>query len=208
MEHAEKNGNNVVILDTAGRLHIDEGMMEELQKIKQAVTVASDTSGSGCHDRSGCGQCGNRNLMKKIGIDGVILTKMDGDTRGGAALSIKAVTGKPILYVGMGEKLSDLEQFYPDRMASRILGMGDVLTLIEKASANLDIDAGKEKEMAARMKKGKFDFEDYLESMKQMRNMGGLSGILSMMPGMGSKMGDIESMIDEKQLARMEAIVL
>ena len=145
---------------------------------------------------------------EKVGIDGVILSKMDGDTRGGAALSIKAVSGKPILYVGMGEKLSDLEQFYPDRMASRILGMGDVLTLIEKASANLDIDAGREKEMAARMKKGKFDFEDYLESMKQMRNMGGLSGILSMMPGMeSSKMGDIESMIDEKQLARMEAIM-
>lgn len=207
MEHAEKNGNNVVILDTAGRLHIDEGMMEELQKIKQAVTVhqtllvVDAMTGQDAVNVA-------KEFDEKVGIDGVILSKMDGDTRGGAALSIKAVTGKPILYVGMGEKLSDLEQFYPDRMASRILGMGDVLTLIEKASANLDIDAGKEKEMAARMKKGKFDFEDYLESMKQMRNMGGLSGILSMMPGMGSKMGDIESMIDEKQLARMEAIVL
>lgn len=207
MEHAEKNGNNVVILDTAGRLHIDEGMMEELQKIKQAVTVhqtllvVDAMTGQDAVNVA-------KEFDEKVGIDGVILSKMDGDTRGGAALSIKAVTGKPILYVGMGEKLSDLEQFYPDRMASRILGMGDVLTLIEKASANLDIDAGKEKEMAARMKKGKFDFEDYLESMKQMRNMGGLSGILSMMPGMGSKMGDIESMIDEKQLARMEVIVL
>ena len=207
MEHAEKNGNNVVILDTAGRLHIDEGMMEELQKIKQAVTVhqtllvVDAMTGQDAVNVA-------KEFDEKVGIDGVILSKMDGVTRGGAALSIKAVTGKPILYVGMGEKLSDLEQFYPDRMASRILGMGDVLTLIEKASANLDIDAGKEKEMAARMKKGKFDFEDYLESMKQMRNMGGLSGILSMMPGMGSKMGDIESMIDEKQLARMEAIVL
>ena len=207
MEHAEKNGNNVVILDTAGRLHIDEGMMEELQKIKQAVTVhqtllvVDAMTGQDAVNVA-------KEFDEKVVIDGVILYKMDGDTRGGAALSIKAVTGKPILYVGMGEKLSDLEQFYPDRMASRILGMGDVLTLIEKASANLDIDAGKEKEMAARMKKGKFDFEDYLESMKQMRNMGGLSGILSMMPGMGSKMGDIESMIDEKQLARMEAIVL
>ena len=193
MEHAEKNGNNVVILDTAGRLHIDEGMMEELQKIKQAVTVhqtllvVDAMTGQDAVNVA-------KEFDEKVGIDGVILSKMDGDTRGGAALSIKAV--------------SDLEQFYPDRMASRILGMGDVLTLIEKASANLDIDAGKEKEMAARMKKGKFDFEDYLESMKQMRNMGGLSGILSMMPGMGSKMGDIESMIDEKQLARMEAIVL
>ena len=145
---------------------------------------------------------------ERLKIDGVILTKMDGDARGGAALSIKAVTGIPILYVGMGEKLSDLEQFYPDRMASRILGMGDVLTLIDKAQENLDIDEEKGKEMSARLKKGKFDFEDYLESMKQMRKMGGLSSILGMMPGLGAKMGDIESMIDEKQLARMEAIVL
>ena len=142
MEHAEKNGNNVVILDTAGRLHIDEGMMEELQKIKQAVTVhqtllvVDAMTGQDAVNVA-------KEFDEKVGIDGVILSKMDGDTRGGAALSIKAVTGKPILYVGMGEKLSDLEQFYPDRMASRILGMGDVLTLIEKASANLDIDAGK-----------------------------------------------------------------
>ena len=207
VEHASKNDQNVVILDTAGRLHIDEDMMNELVEIKEAVEVhqtilvVDAMTGQDAVNVA-------KEFDEKVGIDGVILSKMDGDTRGGAALSIKAVTGKPILYVGMGEKLSDLEQFYPDRMASRILGMGDVLTLIEKASANLDIDAGKEKEMAARMKKGKFDFEDYLESMKQMRNMGGLSGILSMMPGMGSKMGDIESMIDEKQLARMEAIVL
>jgi len=140
----------------------------------------------------------------------VILSKMDGDSRGGAALSVKAVTGKPIFYAGMGEKLSDLEQFYPDRMANRILGMGDVLSLIEKAQESIDIDADKEKEMAARMKKGKFDFEDYLESMKQMRNMGGLSAILGMLPGMGMNMkgADLESMVDEKQLARMEAIVL
>lgn len=145
---------------------------------------------------------------EKISIDGVILSKMDGDTRGGAALSVKAVTGKPILYVGMGEKLSDLEQFYPDRMAGRILGMGDVLSLIEKVQENVSIDETKEKEMAARMKKGKFDFEDYLESMKQMRNMGGIASILGMMPGMGKQLGNIDSMIDEKQLARTEAIVL
>ncbi|MGN1205108.1 MAG: signal recognition particle protein, partial [Lachnospiraceae bacterium] len=145
---------------------------------------------------------------EKIGVDGIVLSKMDGDTRGGAALSVKAVTGKPILYVGMGEKLSDLEQFYPDRMASRILGMGDVLSLIDKVQANIEIDADKEKDMAARMKKGKFDFEDYLESMKQMKKLGGLSSVLSMMPGMGMKTGDLESMVDEKQLARMEAIVL
>lgn len=207
MEHAAKNGYNVVILDTAGRLHVDEGMMEELENIKEAVNVDQTILVVDAMTGQDAVNVAS-NFQDKVGIDGVILTKLDGDTRGGAALSIRAVTGKPILYIGMGEKLSDLEQFYPDRMASRILGMGDVLTLIEKASANLDIDAGKEKEMAARMKKGKFDFEDYLESMKQMRNMGGLSGILSMMPGMGSKMGDIESMIDEKQLARMEAIVL
>ena len=146
MEHAEKNGNNVVILDTAGRLHIDEGMMEELQKIKQAVTVHQTLLVVDARTGQDAVNVA-KEFDEKVGIDGVILSKMDGDTRGGAALSIKAVTGKPILYVGMGEKLSDLEQFYPDRMASRILGMGDVLTLIEKASANLDIDAGKEKEI-------------------------------------------------------------
>ena len=204
---AEKNGHNVVILDTAGRLHIDQDMMAELQEIKESISVhqtllvVDAMTGQDAVNVA-------KDFDEKIGIDGVILSKMDGDSRGGAALSIKAVTGRPILYIGMGEKLSDLEQFYPDRMASRILGMGDVLTLIEKAQQNLDIDEEKEKQMAARMKKGKFDFEDYLESMKQMRNMGGLSGILSMMPGMGSKMGDIESLVDEKQLARMEAIVL
>ena len=207
IEHAEKNGHNVVILDTAGRLHIDEEMMAELQEIKgnvdvhQTLLVVDAMTGQDAVNVA-------KDFDDKIGIDGVVLSKMDGDSRGGAALSVKAVTGKPILYIGMGEKLSDLEQFYPDRMASRILGMGDVLTLIEKAQQNIDIDEEKEKQMAARMKKGKFDFEDYLESMKQMRNMGGLSSLLSMMPGMGKQMGDIESMVDEKQLARMEAIVL
>ena len=207
IEHAEKNGHNVVILDTAGRLHIDEEMMAELQEIKENVTVhqtllvVDAMTGQDAVNVA-------KEFDDKVGIDGVILSKMDGDSRGGAALSVKAVTGKPILYIGMGEKLSDLEQFYPDRMANRILGMGDVLTLIEKAQQNLDIDEDKEKQMAARMKKGKFDFEDYLESMKQMRNMGGISSILGMLPGMGKQMGDIESMVDEKQLARMEAIVL
>ena len=207
VEHAEKNGHNVVILDTAGRLHIDEEMMAELQEIKsnvevhQTLLVVDAMTGQDAVNVA-------KDFDDKIGIDGVILSKMDGDSRGGAALSVKAVTGKPILYIGMGEKLSDLEQFYPDRMANRILGMGDVLTLIEKAQQNIDIDEEKEKQMADRMKKGKFDFEDYLESMKQMRNMGGLSSILSMMPGMGKQMGDLESMVDEKQLVRMEAIVL
>ena len=207
LEHAQKNGHNVVILDTAGRLHVDEEMMEELQRIKEEVTVHQTLlvvdAMTGQDAVNVAGQ-----FHEKLAVDGVILTKMDGDARGGAALSVKAVTGIPILYVGMGEKLSDLEQFYPDRMASRILGMGDVLTLIDKAQESLDIDEEKGKEMSARFKKGKFDFEDYLESMKQMRKMGGLTSILSMMPGIGSKLGDIESMIDEKQLARMEAIVL
>lgn len=207
LKYAEKNGHNVVILDTAGRLHIDEGMMAELQEIKQNIDVhqtllvVDAMTGQDAVNVA-------KEFDEKVGVDGIILSKMDGDTRGGAALSVKAVTGKPILYVGMGEKLSDLEQFYPDRMASRILGMGDVLSLIDKVQANLDIDADKEKEMAGRMKKGKFDFEDYLESMKQMKKMGGLSTILGMMPGMGGKAGDIESMVDEKQLAHMEAIVL
>ena len=205
--YAQKNGHNVVILDTAGRLHVDEEMMGELQEIKeqiavhQTLLVVDAMTGQDAVNVA-------REFDEKVGIDGVILTKMDGDTRGGAALSIKAVTGKPILYVGMGEKLSDMEQFYPDRMASRILGMGDVLSLIDKAQASLDLDEDKGREMAGRMKKGKFDFEDYLESMKQMRKMGGLSSILSMLPGMGVKGGDLESMVDEKQLAHMEAIVL
>ena len=207
MEHAAKNGNNVVILDTAGRLHIDEEMMRELIEIKENITVhqtllvVDAMTGQDAVNVA-------KEFDEKVGVDGVILSKMDGDTRGGAALSVKAVTGKPILYVGMGEKLSDLEQFYPDRMAGRILGMGDVLSLIDKAQANLDLDEEKGKEMAGRMKKGKFDFDDYLESMKQMRNMGGLSSILSMMPGLGAKGAQLESMVDEKQLARMEAIVL
>jgi len=207
IEHAQKNGHNVVIIDTAGRLHIDEDMMNELIHIKEQVTVhqtllvVDAMTGQDAVNVA-------KEFQEKIGVDGVILSKMDGDTRGGAALSVKAVTGLPILFVGMGEKLSDLEQFYPDRMANRILGMGDVLTLIEKAAESIEMDEEKEKKLASKMRKGKFDFEDYLESMKQMRNMGGISSILSMMPGMGAKMGDIESMIDEKQLARMEAIVL
>ena len=206
IEHAKKNGNNVVILDTAGRLHVDEEMMEELQEIKKAVEVHQTLLVVDAKTGQDAVTVA-KTFNDQIGIDGVILSKMDGDTRGGAALSVKAVTGKPILYVGMGEKLSDLEQFYPDRMASRILGMGDVLSLIEKAQENISIDENKEKEMASRMKKGKFDFDDYLESMKQMRNMGGLASILKMLPSTGGKSMDLESMIDEKQLARTEAII-
>lgn len=207
IEHAQKNGHNLVILDTAGRLHIDEDMMAELEEIKrnveihQTILVVDAMTGQDAVNVA-------KEFDARLNVDGVILSKMDGDTRGGAALSVKAVTGIPILYVGMGEKLSDLEQFYPDRMANRILGMGDVLTLIDKVQASLDMDEGTEKEMASRMKKGKFDFNDYLESMKQMKKMGGISSILGMLPNMGKQMADIESMVDEKQLARMEAIVL
>ncbi|MEG1876487.1 MAG: signal recognition particle protein [Lachnospiraceae bacterium] len=205
LEHAKKTGINVVLLDTAGRLHIDEAMMEELQEIKanievhQTLLVVDAMTGQDAVNVA-------EEFNEKIGLDGIVLTKMDGDSRGGAALSVKAVTGKPILYVGMGEKLSDLEQFYPDRMAGRILGMGDVLSLIEKVQ--LDRDEDKDKQMVAKMKKGKFDFEDYLESMNQMKKMGGLSSLMGMMPGMSGKMGDIEAMVDDKQLARMEAVVL
>lgn len=210
IEHAVKNGHNVVFIDTAGRLQIDEEMMNELIEIKESVNVHKTLL---VVDAMTGQEAVNvaTSFNDKVGIDGVILSKMDGDARGGAALSVKAVTGKPILYVGMGEKLSDLEQFYPDRMANRILGMGDVLTLIEKAQENLEVDENKERETLNKLKKGKFDFEDYLESMNQMKKMGGLSSILSMMPGMGMgglKTKDIESAIDDKKLAKTEAIIL
>lgn len=209
LAHAQKNGNNIVILDTAGRLHIDEDMMAELQQIKEAVEVHQTilvVDAMTGQDAVNVAE----SFHNKIGIDGVIVTKLDGDTRGGAALSIKAVTGRPILYVGMGEKLSDLEQFYPDRMASRILGMGDVLTLIEKAGAELDEE--KAMQMADKVKKAQFDFEDYLMSMEQMRKMGGLSSIMSMMPGLGglggkNKLPDLDSPENDKKMARMEAII-
>ena len=205
MEHAAKNGNNVVILDTAGRLHIDEEMMEELQEIKEHVEVHQTILVVDAMTGQDAVNVAN-DFNQKIGIDGVIVTKLDGDTRGGAALSIRAVTGKPILYVGMGEKLSDLEQFYPDRMASRILGMGDVLSLIEKVGE--DIDEDKAREMGQKIKKAQFDFEDYLESMNQMKKMGGLSSILSMMPGMNmAQMKGFDSEEGEKKMAQMEAII-
>ncbi len=200
-EHAGKNGNNVLIIDTAGRLHIDEDMMNELQEIKERITVNQTVlvvdamTGQDAVNVSSA-------FDEKLGIDGVILTKLDGDTRGGAALSIRAVTGKPILYAGMGEKLTDLEQFYPDRMASRILGMGDILSLIEKAEAEIDED--KAKEMEKKFRKAEFDFNDYLEQMQQMKKMGGLSSILSMMPGMNLPSG-ID--IDDSALAKVEAII-
>lgn len=205
-EHAKNKGYQILILDTAGRLQIDEKLMEELQNIKKELNV--DHSLLVVDGMTGQEAVNVANTFEeKIGIDGVILTKLDGDTRGGAALSIRAVTGKPIVYIGMGEKLSDLEQFYPDRMASRILGMGDVLTLIEKASEELDEE--KSKQMMENMKKNQFGFDDYLESMNQMKKMGGLSSILGMMPGMGgAQMKQIEDAMDEKKMARIEAMIL
>ena len=206
LEHAAKNGNNIVILDTAGRLHIDEDMMAELQEIKETVTVHQTILVVDAMTGQDAVNVAS-SFNEKIGIDGVIVTKLDGDTRGGAALSIKAVTGKPILYVGMGEKLSDLEQFYPDRMASRILGMGDVLTLIEKAEAQLDAD--KAKAMEEKLKKAEFDFNDFLEYMGQIKNMGGISSIMSMMPGLSGQMKNVSIDDDEaeKNMRRTESII-
>ena len=205
LEHARANQQNVVMIDTAGRLHIDDGMMQELADIKESVhadatvLVVDAMTGQDAVNVA-------RTFTEKVGIDGVILTKMDGDTRGGAALSIKAVTGKPILYVGMGEKLSDLEQFYPERMASRILGMGDVMSLIEKVEASVDREQAQE--MQKKLKKMDFDFNDYLTSMEQMNKMGGLGSVLNMLPGVGSKMKELEGMIDEKAMDRTKSIIL
>ncbi|MBQ3030713.1 MAG: signal recognition particle protein [Agathobacter sp.] len=205
VEYAKKNEFNVLFIDTAGRLHVDEEMMAELVEIKevtgatQTILVVDAMTGQDAVNVA-------QTFDEKIGVDGVVLTKLDGDTRGGAALSIRAVTGKPILYAGMGEKLSDLEQFYPDRMASRILGMGDVLTMIEKAQESIDEEQAKRIEQ--KMRKKEFDFEMYLDSMSQMKKMGGMSAMMGMMPGMGmGKMPDVDTDAAEKQLARTEAII-
>ena len=205
LEHASKNGLNVVILDTAGRLHIDETMMDELVEIKdnldvcQTILVVDAMTGQDAVNVAGT-------FNDKIGIDGVILTKLDGDTRGGAALSIRAVTGKPILYVGMGEKLSDLEQFYPDRMASRILGMGDIQSLIEKAAA--EVDEEQAKELSQKLRKAEFDYNDFLTQMQQIKKMGGMGSILSMMPGMGNQLSGVDMDEGEKSMHRVESIIL
>ena len=205
VEHASKNGFNVVILDTAGRLHIDEGMMEELEQIKetvnvyQTILVVDAMTGQDAVNVSGT-------FNDKIGIDGVILTKLDGDTRGGAALSIRSVTGKPILYIGMGEKLSDLEQFYPDRMASRILGMGDIQSLIEKAAAQVDEEQAKE--LSQKLRKAEFDYNDFLSQMQQIKKMGGMGSILSMMPGVGSQLAGVDMDEGERSMQRVESIIL
>ncbi len=205
VEHASKNNFNVVILDTAGRLHVDENMMEELKQIKEAVNVyqtilvVDAMTGQDAVNVSGT-------FNDKIGIDGVILTKLDGDTRGGAALSIRSVTGKPILYIGMGEKLSDLEQFYPDRMASRILGMGDIQSLIEKAAAQVDEEQAKE--LSQKLRKAEFDYNDFLSQMQQIKKMGGMGSILSMMPGVGSQLAGVDMDEGERSMRRVESIIL
>lgn len=203
--HAKDYGNDIVILDTAGRLHIDTELMDELLRLKEQfnpeeiLLVIDSMTGQ---DAVNVAQSFN----EKLGITGVILTKLDGDTRGGAALSVRAVTGAPIKFTGTGEKLTDLEPFYPDRMASRILGMGDVLTLIERAEEQLD--AKKAEEMAKKLGENSFDMNDLLEQMKQVRKMGSLSQIVSMLPGAKKKLSDEEAEQGEKQLARTEAIIL
>lgn len=203
IEFAKNNRHNVVIIDTAGRLHIDENLMQELVAIKENVKV--DYSLLVVDAMTGQDAVNvAENFNSQLNIDGVILTKLDGDTRGGAALSIKAVTKKPILYAGMGEKLSDLEVFHPDRMASRILGMGDILSLVEKVE--MDIDAEKAKEMTQKLKKAEFDFNDFLDQMKQLKKMGGIASLMNMLPGMQSMKGAAN--VDEGQMARVEAIIL
>ena len=203
VSQARSSDYNVVILDTAGRLHIDEDMMQELKDIQssvdvdQTIFVVDAMTGQDAVNVA-------KTFNDSINLDGVILTKLDGDTRGGAALSIREVTGKPILYIGMGEKLSDLEQFYPDRMASRILGMGDVLTLIEKAQNQIDEE--KARELNQKILKSTFGYDDLLDSLAQIKNMGGIADMLSMMPGMGAQMKNVD--VDEKQFDRVEAIIL
>ena len=201
--YAEKNGHNVVILDTAGRLHVDEDMMAELQEIKETVTVhqtllvVDAMTGQDAVNVA-------KEFDEKVGVDGVILSKMDGDTRGGAALSVLAVTGKPIKFVGTGEKLEDFEPFHPDRMASRILGMGDMLTLIERAQSTFDEQNSQK--LAERIKENSFDMNDLLDQMKQIQKMGPIKQILGMLPGIGNKLDDVD--VDDSQVKRIEAIIL
>ncbi len=205
LQHAGDYGNDIVIIDTAGRLHIDEALMQELQGIKEQVkpheTLLVIDSMTG-QDAVTVAQ----SFDTALGVDGVILTKLDGDTRGGAALSVRAATGKPIKFAGVGEKIGDLEPFYPDRMASRILGFGDVMTLIEKAGAQVDAEAAAA--AAKKLKEGQLDFNDLLDQMAQMKKMGSLSSILDMIPGMGGKVSEEDAQEGEKQLRRTESIIL
>lgn len=202
LEHAKKNNNNVVLVDTAGRLHIDEVLMEELKKIKEALNVTNTLLTVDAMTGQDAVNVAET-FEKEIGITGVIITKLDGDTRGGAALSIRAVTGRPILYAGTGEKLTDVEQFHPDRMASRILGMGDILTLIDKAQA--EFDENKAREMEKKLKKAEFDFNDLLEQTENMKKMGGISQIMNMLPGMGGQLKGVE--LNDDMFKGMVAII-
>lgn len=204
LEHARTNNRDIVILDTAGRLHINEELMNELTNIKEQVNpdeillVVDAMTGQDAVTVA-------ESFHAQLGLTGVILTKLDGDTRGGAALSVKAVTGCPIKFVGMGEKLDALEPFHPDRMASRILGMGDILSLVEKAQASFDQE--KAREMERKIRKQEFTLEDFLQQMQQMRSMGPLEDLLGMIPGMSKQMKDLKGQVDEKELSRIEAII-
>lgn len=204
LEHARSNNRDIVILDTAGRLHINEELMDELASIKEQVNpneillIVDAMTGQDAVTVAD-------SFHEQLGLTGVILTKLDGDTRGGAALSVKAVTGCPIKFVGMGEKLDALEPFHPDRMASRILGMGDILSLVEKAQASFDQE--KAREMERKIRQQEFTLEDFMQQMQQMRSMGPLEDLLGMIPGMGKQMKDIKGQVDEKELARVEAII-
>lgn len=202
LEHAKKHNNNVVLVDTAGRLHIDEVLMEELRQIKETLNVTNTILTVDAMTGQDAVNVAET-FEKEIGITGVIITKLDGDTRGGAALSIRAVTGRPILYAGTGEKLTDVEQFHPDRMASRILGMGDILTLIDKAQA--EFDENKAREMEKKLKKAEFDFNDLLEQTEQMKKMGGISQIMNMLPGVGNQLKGIE--LNDDMFKGMVAII-
>ena len=203
-EEAKEKGYNLLILDTAGRLQIDDALMQELKRMKAAVPVdwtiltVDAMTGQEAVNVS-------QSFSEDIGVDGVILTKCDGDTRGGAALSIKAMTGQPILFVGMGEKLADLEPFYPDRMAGRILGMGDVLSLIEKAQS--EIDEEKAKESVRKLSKGQFNYDDFMEQMNQLQKLGGIAGILKMLPGMNKAMQGIDLEDSEKKMKQVKCII-
>ncbi|MDI9480612.1 MAG: signal recognition particle protein [Syntrophomonadaceae bacterium] len=204
LEHARSNNRDIVILDTAGRLHINEELMDELAGIKEQVDpdeillIVDAMTGQDAVTVA-------ESFHEQLGLTGVVLTKLDGDTRGGAALSVKAVTGCPIKFVGMGEKLDALEPFHPDRMASRILGMGDILTLVEKAQATFDQE--KAREMERKIRKQEFTLEDFMEQMQQMRSMGPLEDLLGMIPGLNKQMKDIQGQVDEKEIARLEAII-
>ena len=203
-EEAKEKGYNLLILDTAGRLQIDDALMQELKRMKAAVPVdwtiltVDAMTGQEAVNVS-------QSFSEDIGVDGVILTKCDGDTRGGAALSIKAMTGQPILFLGMGEKLADLEPFYPDRMAGRILGMGDVLSLIEKAQS--EIDEEKARESVRKLSKGQFNYDDFMEQMNQLQKLGGIVGILKMLPGMNKAMQGIDLEDSEKKMKQVKCII-